>query len=705
MKRAVIQLEITHEHHIVQARQRARLICEKIGFDKITQTRLSTAVSEIARNAYKYAKGGTVSFFLDLEQRPQQLLIQVQDHGKGIANLNEILEGRYVSRTGMGMGIIGAKRLVDHFTITTQLNKGTTVEIAQDIPARPGVLSTDSIAKITEELFRQKPEDLYEEIQQQNQELLRSMNELKAQQEELKRLNKELTDTNRGLLSLYSEINEKSEALKHANEIQRRFMSSMSHEFRSPLNTIISLTRILQERIDGDLTPEQEKQVLYIKKAAEDLTGLINDILDLGKLEAQKITVKPGPIQIEALFSTLRGMLKPLLVSPEVELIFEEPQKAPLIYSDEGKISQILRNLVSNAIKFTEKGEIRVCALVQDDLIQFIVSDTGIGIPEDMLEAVFQPYIQVDTALQQKHRGTGLGLSISKDLAEALGGTLSCASKEGQGSVFTLTLPLTYKPEEVSDTSPPIKLDTIKEPILIVEDDESTVLLYQKFLNHTGYQALSVRTITQAKAILEQVIPRAIVLDILLQNENGWDFVSYLKSDERLQQIPIIIISVTHDSEQGVALGVSDFLVKPVEKKGLYAILHRLSTDKPKQKALIIDDDESARYIILQLLQETKFTGLEAENGTKGIELAEQEQPDLIFLDLVMPEMDGFTVLEALKSSEKTKHIPVVISTSKVLEQEELQTLKTKAALILTKNSTSTEDSLQRLRSILENRP
>jgi len=267
MKRTLIQLEITHEHHIVLARQRARLISEKIGFDKITQTRISTAVSEITRNAYEYAQGGTVVFYLDLEQSPQQLQIQIRDHGNGIANLDEILEGRYVSRTGMGMGIIGAKRLVDHFTIASQPGQGTIVDIAQDIPLRLGILTLDTITKITEELLRQKPEDLYEEIQQQNQELLRSMNELKAQQEELKRLNRELTDTNRGLLSLHAEINEKNEALKHANEIQKRFMSNMSHEFRSPLNTIISLTRILQERIDGDLTPEQEKQVLYIKKA------------------------------------------------------------------------------------------------------------------------------------------------------------------------------------------------------------------------------------------------------------------------------------------------------------------------------------------------------------------------------------------------------------------------------------------------------
>jgi len=337
-------------------------------------------------------------------------------------------------------------------------------------------------------------------------------------------------------------------------------------------------------------------------------------------------------------------------------------------------------------------------------MVQFIVSDTGIGIPQDKLEAIFQPYIQVENPLQQKHKGTGLGLSISKELAEALGGSLSCTSQAGQGSIFTLTLPITCKLDEAPELPPEIQLDPIKEPVLIVEDDDSTIMLYQKFLSRTGYQGVSAKTIAQAKTILEQITPKAIVLDILLENENGWDFVSYLKSNEKLQAIPVIITSVTQDTEKGLALGVTDFLVKPVEKKSLYKILNRLEANTPKPKALIIDDDESARYIMLQLLQETKFKGMEAENGKKGLELAEQEQPDLIFLDLIMPDMDGFTVLEALKASEKTKHIPVIISTSKVLDQKERELLHKQAAMILAKNTTSTEDSLQRLRTILEKR-
>jgi len=704
MKRSIIQLEISHEHHIVQARQRARLICEKIGYDKITQTRISTAVSEICRNAYEYAKGGTVHFFLDLEQNPQQLQIEIKDNGKGISNLDEILEGRYVSHTGMGMGIIGAKRLVDHFSIVSSEERGTIVDLVQDIPPRLGPLSLDSITKITDELLRQKPEDIYEELQQQNQELLRSMNELKAQQEELKKLNKQLTDTNRGLLSLYAEINDKNETLKHANEIQKRFMSNMSHEFRSPLNTIISLTRILLDRIDGELTSEQEKQVMYIKKAAEDLSSLINDILDLGKIEAQKITIRPGPIQIETLFSTLRGMLQPLLVNPEVTLIFDEPMNAPLIYSDEGKISQILRNLISNAIKYTEKGEIRVQATVQNGTIQFMVSDTGIGIPEDKINTIFQPYVQIENQLQQKHRGTGLGLSISKELAEMLQGNLTCTSTLGVGSTFILSLPMNYQSDMVADQMPEIKLDPLKEPVLIVEDDESTILFYEKLLKRIGYQALSVKSAEQAKNVLQQLHPQAIIVDILLKDSDGWDFISYLKSEESLREIPLIIATVTHDTEHGLSLGVTDFLVKPIDKKSLYSILQRIGKDTPKQKALIIDDDESARYIMMQLLQETKFIILEADNGEKGLELAATELPDLIFLDLIMPNMDGFEVLEKLKTAQNTKNIPVIISTSKVLSSEERKLLNEKAALILSKYTTSTEDSLQRIRTILEQR-
>ncbi|WP_304244060.1 ATP-binding protein [Gracilinema caldarium] len=702
MKAPLIHIQIEKEHHIVLARQRIRKIAEKIGLDKISQTRISTAVSEIARNAFEYAGGGIIECALELQEHPQRLIINVVDHGPGISNLEEILQGRYVSQTGMGMGIIGAKRLVDHFSILSFPGQGTTVELSVDIPTRNGIITSSIIQEIAESLSRLEPENLYEEIQRQNQELLRSMNELKQQQEELKRLNKELSDTNRGFLALYTEINEKNDALKHANEIQKRFLSNMSHEFRSPLNTIISLTRILTDRIDGDLTEEQEKQVFFIKKAAEDLSSLINDILDLGKLEAQKVVVKPAPIQIETLLSTLRGMLKPLMINPAVQLVIEDPKDVPILFSDKGKISQILRNLVSNAIKFTEHGEIRLKTLVINDRLQIIVSDTGIGIPKDKIESIFNAYVQVDNPLQKKYKGTGLGLSISRELAEILGGSLICTSEEGKGSTFTLEIPLQFKSPDTEANQRPIQVDIIKEPILLIEDDESTVLLYEKYLNHTKYQLLGARTIDQAKRILTTTTPKAILLDILLKEEDGWDFATFLKTHEHLKDIPLIITSVTHDVEHSMSLGAYDFLVKPIDRKQLTQVLNSIQKTGPVEIALVIDDDEMDRYVLVQMLQQTKFKVLEAKNGKEGLEKVIKEKPQIVFLDLMMPEMDGFQVLDQMKQHDETKNIPVIISTSKVLTKEEQNILSSKASMVLAKSTTSTEDSLNRIRQLLE---
>ena len=239
---------------------------------------------------------------------------------------------------------------------------------------------------MTDALARERPQDLLTEVQQQNQELLRTLEELRANRDELVRLNRELEDTNRGVVALYAELDEKADHLRRADELKTRFLSNMSHEFRTPVNSILSLSRLMLDRTDGDLTEEQEKQTIFIRKSAETLSELVNDLLDLAKIEAGKLTVRPTEFAIADLFSTLRGMLRPLLVSEAIELIFEEPIGLSLLRSDEGKLSQILRNFLSNALKFTERGEIRVSATLtsEGDAVVFAVADTGIGIaPED----------------------------------------------------------------------------------------------------------------------------------------------------------------------------------------------------------------------------------------------------------------------------------------------------------------------------------
>jgi signal transduction histidine kinase len=270
---------------------------------------------------------------------------------------------------------------------------------------------------------------------------------LRQRQEELERLNEELKDVNRGMVGLYAELDEKARELRRADEIKTRFLSNISHEFRTPLNSIFALSNLLLERTDGELTSEQEKQVGFIRKAADSLLELVNDLLDLSKIRAGKIEVRPVEFSTATLFSALRGMLRSLQVNPAVALIFDEPDGVPWLYNDEGKISQILRNFISNALKFTERGEVRVSARYDEGnrTVTFTVSDNGIGIAADDLERIFEEFTQLEHPAQSKFKGTGLGLPLCRKLAELLGGRIELESEVGVGSKFSLTLPERYQ--------------------------------------------------------------------------------------------------------------------------------------------------------------------------------------------------------------------------------------------------------------------
>jgi signal transduction histidine kinase len=256
-------------------------------------------------------------------------------------------------------------------------------------------------------------------------------------------LESELDETNRGVVALYAELDDQAEQLRRATELKSRFLSYMSHEFRTPIASIRSLTRLLLDRLDGPLTDEQERQIRFIESTSIEFAEMVDDLLDLAKVEAGRVEISPGWFELVDLFSALRGMFKPVLVNPEVSLLFEEPQSSSRLYTDDKMLSQILRNFISNALKFTLKGEVRVSA-VQDGnaSITFAVSDTGIGIAKEIHHAIFHDFTQVDSPIQKRLRGTGLGLSLSKRLAELLGGSVALESELGVGSTFRVTVPL-----------------------------------------------------------------------------------------------------------------------------------------------------------------------------------------------------------------------------------------------------------------------
>ena len=701
MSLPILSLAIGHEHDVVAARQRARQIAALLDFDVQDQTRIATAVSEIARNAFTYAGGGTVEFLVEGRTSPQLFVARITDRGPGIAELDRVLEGQYRSATGMGLGITGARRLMDHFAIDSS-TRGTVVSLKKICSRGTAVVTAPRLAWIASELGRRRPENPLEEIQQQNQELIRTLEELRARQDDLVRLNAELEDTNRGVVALYAELDEKADHLRRADELKSRFLSNMSHEFRTPLNAIRALTEVLLRRVDGALTPEQEVEVGYIRKATDQLAELVEDLLDLAKVEAGKTSIRATDFDVTSLFSSLRGMLRPLLVNESVSLVFENPAGLPPLTTDEGKVSQILRNLVSNALKFTERGEVRVSATLNSsaDAVVFSVADTGIGIAPDDQERIFQEFGQLDNPIQRRVRGTGLGLPLSRKLAALLGGGLTVESEAGVGSTFFATIPITHvEPEPAGPAADP-EIDPLRVPVLVVEDSPEEMLVYEKFLKGSGFQVVRAMTTRQARHALAQMPPAAIVLDILLRGEDAWSLLAEIKRDPATRDIPVLVVSTVDDQAKGLALGADAYAMKPMQRRWLLDHLRRLTGRQPVRRVLVIDDDEISRYLVRGLLDDLPCLVSEARGGEEGLRRARQDAPDAIFLDLVMPGVSGFEVLERLRAETATREVPVVVVTSKVLDDVERRRLEGLGAAIVSK-AADHDAAVAHIRSVL----
>ncbi len=539
---------------------------------------------------------------------------------------------------------------------------------------------------------------LHRETERQQRELLR-------RNEELVRLNHQMEDSSRGMMALHAEVDEKNDSLRRLSEVKSRVISNVSHEFRTPLNSIIGLSKMMMDEVDGPLSDEQRKQLTFIRTSAESLAELVNDLLDLSKIEAGRVSLRPSRFNADQLFAALRGMMRPLATNERVELRFEIADGTPDLDTDEGKISQILKNFLSNAVKFTDRGSIVVRAAPgQGGTVRFTVTDTGIGIGAADHDRVFEEFNQIDNPIQQRVKGTGLGLSICRHLAGILGGKVWVESALGHGSTFALEIPAVHAEVEAMQSlvAESKTLDPSRSPVLVVEDDRQTLFLYERYLRHSGFQVIPARTVDDAREAMKRVRPAAVVLDIMLDGETSWSFLSDLKTNPATSAIPALVVTVTNRESKARALGADEFFVKPIDQDWLVQKLSDLARRTgPISTILVIDDDEVARYLLRRALAGTPYRVLEAGDGAVGVRLARTAMPQVIFLDLVMPGMAAFDVIDELKLDPRTRNIPIIIHSSKTLADDERRRLEEEAASILPKQNLSREVALARIRDAL----
>ena len=543
------------------------------------------------------------------------------------------------------------------------------------------------------------------EIVTLNRDTARQKKVIEQRHLEVVSLNRSLEDSMRAVKTMHAELEDRAGALRRSVDVRGRVVSNVSHEFRTPLHAMLGLSKLLLDEADGPLTGEQRKQITFIRQGAEQLSQIVNDLLDLSKIEAGKEILRSEKFAVSELLGALRGMLAPLAEPGSgVRLVFDTPPEDFLLETDRAKVSQVMRNLISNALKFTQQGEIRISASrVAGGLTRLVVRDTGLGIAPGDHERVFEEFEQIADSQEAGVRGTGLGLPISRRIATLLSGTLTLESELGQGAAFTLTLPLIHpEVQEMEALNKRSKsTDPARKPVLVVEDDRKTLFMYERYLAVGGFQVIPARTVDEAREALTRVRPAAIMLDIMLEQESTWAFLAELKRNPDTAEIPILVISIINKAHQARALGADEFWLKPINKDRLLRKLSSLSPPGATTRVLSIDDDAAARYLIRKHLSGSEFHLIEASTGPEGIRLAQDLLPHVIFLDFLLQDDTAFDVLDELKSDPRTRSIPVIINTAYDLDEEQVARLSRLTEAIIPKQSLTRELAIQRIRDAL----
>ena len=487
-----------------------------------------------------------------------------------------------------------------------------------------------------------------------------------------------------------------------ANRSKSEFLANMSHELRTPMNSIIGFTgRVIKKA--GDVLPEKQLNNLYtVERNAHHLLGLISSLLDLSKIEAGKMELFVEEFRLSYLLSDVTELTASLVAAKRLKLVTDMPADSLLMSSDKMKLKQVLLNLISNAVKFAEQGSITLSARLLSEsekidalffekgkeYVSISVRDTGVGMNAEEVKCIFEAFQQVDGSLTRSVGGTGLGLSLSKQFVELLNGKIEVESEKGQGSNFIVTLPVNVakKAEEsvVIENNNIDSLSSDQSLVICIDDDVEVLELLKNYLEDEGYQVIATTHVSEGIELAKKLSPVAITLDVMMPQMDGWSALIELRSDERTAKLPVIMVTIVDNKSLGYKLGVSDYLQKPITPQALLASMDNILRQKAKS-VLVVDDEKDVLELVKQIFEDEKIPVITADNGRKALAVLENEIPDLLLLDLMMPEMDGFDVIRALKSNPAWREIPVIVITAKTLTEEEKSFLGTRVESIVYK--------------------
>jgi signal transduction histidine kinase/DNA-binding response OmpR family regulator len=503
---------------------------------------------------------------------------------------------------------------------------------------------------------------------------------------------------------LFRELEAKSRELEVASRHKSEFLANMSHELRTPLNAIIGYSEMLQEEAQDQNADGFIPDLQRINAAGKHLLELINAVLDLAKIEAGKMDLYLESIEIAPLVRDVAAVLEPLAQKNANRLEVQCAPDVGTMHADLTKLRQALFNLLSNACKFTERGVVSLTAVREApagiEFIVFTVTDTGIGMTPEQLARLFQEFAQADATTTRRYGGTGLGLALSRRLCRIMGGDITVASEAGRGSMFTIRLPAEVAPEtrEESVSTAGEATPAGAATVLVIDDDSAVRDLMARFLGKEGFRVVTASGGEEGLRLAREITPDVITLDVLMPGMDGWSVLATLKADRALAEIPVVMLTMLDDRNLGYALGAADYLTKPIDRDRLVSVLARYRQDLP---VLVVDDDPDFRTLARRTLEREGYTVIEADNGRAALDRLRATTPEAVLLDLMMPEMDGFDFVEAVRASADWRAVPIVVITAKDLSSEDHERLNGYVARVLQKGALSREILLGQVRDLV----